>query len=93
MTRTDYDVLREIAMTASELTGGAWRSGKSKSTVVCDKPCSVYPDSGHDDIEYYGGHLVAESICAPGAATFVARFHPAQCLELLALVNREDLPE
>ena len=41
-------------------TPGPWREGKTGGTVVCDTP--IGGDMGHDVIEYYGGHLVAESI-------------------------------
>lgn len=42
-------------------TPGPWRIGKYPSTVVADVP------SGHDDqtnLDYYGGHLIAESVLA-----------------------------
>jgi hypothetical protein len=37
-----------------------WSPGIKSGTVICDTP--IGGDHGHDDVEYYGGHLVAESI-------------------------------
>lgn len=53
----------------SKHTPGPWRPGKNSDDVVADSP------SGHDDesaVEYYGGHLVAESICSKNRALIVA---------------------
>ena len=43
-------------------TPGPWRAGKNAGTVVCDTQIHPDHDSGHNCVEYYGGHLVAESI-------------------------------
>ncbi len=37
-----------------------WRPGVKSGTVICDTP--IGGDKGHDDLDYYEGHLVAESI-------------------------------
>lgn len=53
----------------SKHTPGPWRLGKNSDDVVADSP------SGHDDeaaIQYYGGHLVAESICSRNRALIAA---------------------
>lgn len=50
-------------------TPGPWRAGKYISCVVCDKP--VPEIGGSDHVEYYGGHLIAESI-APQNAHLIA---------------------
>jgi hypothetical protein len=42
-------------------TPGPWRPGILGGCVVANFPTSN-PGSGHDAIDYYGGHLVAESI-------------------------------
>ena len=41
-------------------TQGPWRAGKTGGAVVADYPIPEVDGSGH--VEYYGGHLVAESI-------------------------------
>lgn len=53
----------------SKHTPGPWRLGKNSDDVVADSP------SGHDDegaVQYYGGHLVAESICSRNRALIAA---------------------
>lgn len=60
-------------------TPGPWRLGKNSDDVVADSP------SGHDDesaVEYYGGHLVAESICSRNRALI------ASAPELLSIAKR-----
>jgi hypothetical protein len=47
-------------MSAFGVTKTPWRPGKIIGTVVADEPVRL--KSGHDDIKYYGGHLIAESI-------------------------------
>jgi hypothetical protein len=42
-------------------TPGDWRPGKAGGTVVCDTPVNA-KDTGHGAVDYYGGHLIAESI-------------------------------
>ena len=41
-------------------TPGPWRGGKGGFTVVADHPIPEIGGSG--DVDYYGGHLVAESV-------------------------------
>ncbi|HET6499041.1 MAG TPA: hypothetical protein VFH17_08335 [Coriobacteriia bacterium] len=50
----------------SEHTGGTWRpstksGGAIVSDIVLDEP---YLNTGHNETEYYGGHLIAESVRA-----------------------------
>lgn len=46
-----------------EFTQGDWHVGKLNSTVVSDKiPDGYVSGTGHDETEYYGGFLIAESI-------------------------------
>lgn len=42
-------------------TPGPWRLGKNGDDVVADEPAGHNSDAGA--LNYYGGHLVAESIC------------------------------
>ncbi len=55
--------------TETKHTPGPWRVGKSFGSVVSDAP--VPGINGSDDVEYYGGHLVAESV-APNNARLIA---------------------
>lgn len=50
-------------------TPGPWRRGKQGGSVVADVP--VPQMGGSDAVEYYGGHLVAESI-TPSNAKLIA---------------------
>lgn len=49
-------------------TPGPWRVGTWGGSVVADYPIPV---GGSDDVDYYGGHLVAESI-APQNTPIIA---------------------
>ena len=59
-------------------TPGPWRIGKWGGSVVADAPAPGV--GGSDDVEHYGGHLVAESI-TPSNAKLIAA-----APELLALL-------
>ena len=48
-------------MSPVQHTPGPWRPGKNSDSVVADVPVEHGP-GGSDAIEYYGGHLVAESV-------------------------------
>ena len=50
-------------------TQGPWRPGKTGGAVVADYPIPEVGGSEH--VEYYGGHLVAESI-APQNVSIIA---------------------
>lgn len=50
-------------------TPGPWRLGKQGGSVVADVP--VPEMHGSDCVEYYGGHLIAESI-TPSNAKLIA---------------------
>ncbi len=52
-----------------KFTPGPWREGNYKSTVVCDTPITEI--SGSDHVEYYGGHLICESV-APRNVSIIA---------------------
>ena len=70
--------------TATKHTPGPWRPGKNSDDVVADSP------AGHDDetaVKYYGGHLVAESICSSNRALIAAAPELLVALEL----TRENL--
>lgn len=44
-------------------TKGKWKLGKTGGTIVSDTiPDGIGRKSGHDDTDYYGGFLIAESI-------------------------------
>lgn len=46
----------------SEMIKGKWSVGETGRTVVSDTPHKQFISSGHGDVDYYGGYLVAESI-------------------------------
>jgi hypothetical protein len=39
-----------------------WSKGKSMGTVITDNNNGFRPKTGHDDVGYYGGHLICESV-------------------------------
>lgn len=48
---------------SSQHTPGPWHPGKTGGAVVSEAPIDGVPvGSGHSDVEYYGGNLIAESI-------------------------------
>jgi hypothetical protein len=54
-------------------TPGNWTIGKSDSVVVSDKiPDDYLLNGGHDDIEYYGGFCICESIAKKADAKLIA---------------------
>lgn len=54
----------------SKHTPGPWRFGKNSDDVVADTPAGHSEESDH--VAYYGGHLVAESICSHNRALVAA---------------------
>lgn len=62
-------------------TKGPWRSGKNADCVVADYP------AGHEQdphgIDYYGGHLVAESIHSSNRPIIIAAPTMLEALENL----------
>jgi IgA-specific serine endopeptidase len=71
------------ARMAPEHTGGNWKIGRG-GAVVTDVPIPGITRSGHDDVEYYGGHLIAESIWRPADARLLAA--APRMLALLKLI-------
>lgn len=65
----------------SEFTKGPWRVGEIVTTVVADHPVSLIP--GSDDLQYYGGHLIAESVSFENAHLIAA------APELYAFIRKE----
>ncbi|KGS75401.1 hypothetical protein X947_5375 [Burkholderia pseudomallei MSHR7334] len=58
------------AMLASEPTGGNWTA--KSGCVVTDVPIPGCVGGGFDDVEHYGGYLIAESIARPADARVLA---------------------
>lgn len=54
----------------SKHTPGPWRFGKNSDDVVADQPAGHSEESDH--VAYYGGHLVAESICSHNRSLIAA---------------------
>ena len=63
--------------------GGIFGNPCGGGAVVCDE--SVNPVAGADDVAYYGGMLVAETVCPADARRIVA------CVNVLAGVSTEIL--
>ena len=59
-------------------TRGPWRPSPRGGAVVADYP--VPEISGSDDVDYYGGHLIAESIAPQNVPVIAAA---AELLEAL----------
>ncbi len=55
----------------SKHTPGPWRAGTWGASVVSDQPIQD-GINGSDDIQHYGGHLVAESIAACNMPLIIA---------------------
>jgi hypothetical protein len=60
------------ARLAPEPTGGDWSIGKTGGCVVTTHPIPGVVGGGHDDTEYYGGHLICESVMRPADAHIIA---------------------
>lgn len=73
----DIQKLEELAKAATQ---GQWRHGKNSDDVVADHPAGHEQDQ--HEIDYYGGHLVAESISGNNR-DFIAAANPAAVLELI----------
>jgi len=78
---TDIHNLKALAEAA---TKGPWKHGKNSDDVVADFP------GGHEqdphEIDYYGGHLIAESISSQNR-DFITAANPAAVLELIAEIE------
>lgn len=72
-------------------TPGPWRSGRNGGSVVCGSPV---PDvGGSDHVEYYGGHLIAESISARNVPVIAVAPELLEVAQLIAAFNfNSDVP-
>ena len=71
----------------SKHTPGPWQIGKNFGSVVCDTP--VPGIRGSDDTEYYGGHLIAESVTEANARLIAAAPELLEALkELMVAADR-----
>lgn len=61
-------------MSNSKHTGGTWGVGKTGGAVVSTDAIPGLPDyrTGHSDVDYYGGYLIAESIWNPADARLMS---------------------
>jgi hypothetical protein len=55
----------------NSFTPGPWRLGNSHGIVIADTPVNE-GGTGHDDTDYYGGYLIAESIAKVSDAKLIA---------------------
>lgn len=76
------------------LTFGNWSVGKSHGVVVSDTvPNDYKKGSGHDEVDYYGGFLLAESVGNKDDAELFAQSKNILLLaaQVVKEVNRNDL--
>ncbi|ASC68619.1 hypothetical protein B9P52_31995 [Achromobacter denitrificans] len=74
---------------SAQHTPGNWRPGKPGGTVVSDQPLPNYTlNGGHDEVEHYGGYLIAESIWRAEDARLIAAA-PALLEALEALLGMD----
>lgn len=81
ITSEQLDALENLAKAA---TPGPWRVGKGYA-VVCD-PHHPRAISGAEDVEYYGGGLVGESI-QPSDSAYIAAASPDVALRLVSILR------
>ena len=65
-------------------TNGPWRIGKA-GTVVSDSPTPEI--NGSDCVDFYGGHLVCESVSEANASRIVACFNACEGITTEELVD------
>ncbi len=72
---------------------GSWRLGKHGGTVVADSRTGKKPGAGHDDVDYYGGFLVCESIATREIAQAITALPDllAVCKEVIAKLRGQHL--
>lgn len=76
------------------LTPGNWKTIKAGEVISDQAPAGYNKESGHADVTYYGGYLLAESVGNPTDAKLFAQSKNIliAAAELIRDVNREDLP-
>lgn len=67
-------------------TPGPWSIGRQGWCVIADHPIEAGP-RGADDVEYYGGHLICESV-TPNNARLIAA--APELLEMLQSIENDD---
>ena len=69
-----------------EHSKGNWKIGNFAMTVVTDNGEGFVNHTGHGDVKYYGGYLIAESILKPADAKLIAAA-PDLCRSLCAILD------
>lgn len=67
---------------------GTWKVGNSPTVVVTDNGHGFPANTGHSDVDYYGGFLIAESILKVEDAKLIAA--APELLELLIKILNGD---
>lgn len=65
----------KAARYAPEVTGGTWSIGKTWGSIVTTAEIAGCPGSGHNDVAFYGGNLICESVWRPADAHVLAAAH------------------
>ena len=65
-------------------TPGPWRIGKAGSSVVCDTEIPQWQTGNEGSLDFYGGHLVAESIAKENLAIIAAAPEMLEALKEIA---------
>jgi len=74
-------------------TQGNWKVGKNMGCVVTDEtPTDKDVQTGHGEVEYYGGLLICESVRTPDDATLIAAA-PEMLRALQAVLNLGEFHE
>lgn len=60
---------------APEPTSGTWSIGKTWGSIVTTAEIAGSSGTGHNDVEYYGGNLICESVWRPADACVLAAAH------------------
>lgn len=72
---------------------GTWKVGNSPTVVVTDNGHGFPANTGHSDVDYYGGFLIAESILKVEDAKLIAAAPDLleACIRSLQVLGEENI--